>query len=67
MRNYCLVLILTLCLPMLSWGQSSEQIVVQQQDSLQLQPVDTLQHLSKAEKVKSRFKQRIEDKLNEPY
>jgi hypothetical protein len=52
---------------MLSWGQSSEQIVVQQQDSLQLQPVDTLQHLSKAEKVKSRFKQRIEDKLNEPY
>ena len=67
MRNYCLVLILTLCLPMLSWGQSSEQIVVQQLDSLQLQPVDTLQHLSKAEKVKSRFKQRIEDKLNEPY
>ena len=67
MRNYCLVLILTLCLPMLSWGQSSEQIVVQQQDSLQLQPVDTLQHQSKAEKVKSRFKQRIEDKLNEPY
>ena len=67
MRNFCLVLVLTLCLPMLSWGQSSEQVVVQLQDSLQLQPVDTLQHLSKAEKAKSRFKQRIEDKLNEPY
>ena len=58
---------LMLSMPMLSWGQSSKQIVVQLQDSLQQQPVDTLQHLSKAEKVKSRFKQRIEDKLNEPY
>ena len=67
MRNYCLVLMFMLCLPMLSWGQSSEQVVAQQADSLQLQPVDTLQHLSKLQQMKARIKQRINDKLNEPY
>ena len=67
MRNYCLVLMLMLCMPMLSWGQSSEQLAVQQPDSLILQPVDTIQHQSKLQQAKSRFQQRIDEKLNEPY
>ena len=66
MRNFCLVLMFMLCMPMVSWGQSSEPLVVLQQDSLQ-QLVDTVQHQSKIQKAKSRFQQRIDDKLNEPY
>ena len=67
MRNYCLVLMFMLCMPVLSFGQTSEPLVVMQQDSLQLQPVDTLQHQSKIQKAKERFHQRIEEKMNEPY
>ncbi|MBR5684823.1 MAG: DUF4421 domain-containing protein [Muribaculaceae bacterium] len=67
MRNCCLLLILMLCLPMLSWGQLSEQIVAQHQDSLQLQPVDTVQSQGKLQQMKSRVQQRIDEKLNEPY
>ena len=67
MRSYYLALTLMLCLPMLSWGQSSEQIIVQQQDSLQLQPADTVLQQSKLQRTKSRIQQRIDDKLNEPY
>ena len=51
---------------MLSWGQVSEPLVALQQDSLQ-QPVDTVQRLSKIQKAKEKFHQRLEDKLNEPY
>ena len=67
MRSYCLVLMLMLCVSMLSWGQTSEQIVTQHQDSLQLQPVDTVQQQGKLQQMKSRVQQRIDDKLNEPY
>ena len=67
MRSCYLVLMLMLCLPMLSWGQSSELVVAQHQDSVLLQPVDTAQHLSKVQKAKLRMQQRIDDKLNEPY
>ena len=67
MRSYYLALTLMLCLPMLSWGQSLEQIIVQQQDSLQLQPADTVLQQSKLQRTKSRIQQRIDDKLNEPY
>ena len=67
MRSCYLVLMLMLCLPMLSWGQSSEQIVAQHQDSLQLQPVDTVLQQSRIQQMKTRFKQRVDDKLNEPY
>ena len=67
MRNYCLVLTLMLCIPMLSWGQSSEQVVVLQEDSISSQPVDTVLQQSKLQKAKSRIQQRIDDKLNEPY
>ena len=52
---------------MLSWGQFSEQIVAQHQDSLHLQPVDTVQHQGRFEQMKSRVQQRIDAKLIEPY
>ena len=67
MRNFCLVLMLMLCLPVLSWGQTSEPLVIQQPDSVLLQPDDTIQHQSKVQKAKERFKQRIDEKMNEPY
>ena len=56
-----------LCLPMLSWGQSSEGIDIQLQDSTLLQSVDTLQHQGKLQQMKSHVQQRIDKKLNEPY
>ena len=65
--KYCyLVLMFMLCMPTLSWGQTSESLVILQQDSLQ-QAVDTVQHQSKIQKAKERFHQRVEEKLNEPY
>ena len=67
MRRYCLLLMFMLCLPMLSWGQSSEQVVAVPQDTVLQQPVDTVQHQSKIQKAKERFQQRIDEKLNEPY
>lgn len=66
MRRCILILSLLLTTAALSWGQVSEPLVVLQQDSLQ-QSVDTVQHLSKMQKAKERFHQRIEAKLNEPY
>ena len=56
-----------MCLPMLSWGQTSEPVVTQHQDSLQLQPVDTVSNQSRLQQMKTRFKQRVDDRLNEPY
>ena len=66
MRRCILILSLLLTTAMLSWGQVSEPLVVLQQDSLQ-QSVDTVQQLSKIQKAKERFHQRVEAKLNEPY
>lgn len=66
MRRCILILSLLLTTAMLSWGQVSEPLVVQQQDSLQ-QSVDTVQQLSKMQRAKERFHQRVEAKLNEPY
>lgn len=67
MRSYYLVFVLMLCVPVVSWGQSSQDIVAQLQDSTQLQLVDTLQSQSRFQQAKSRVKQRIDNKLNEPY
>ena len=67
MRRLYLVLVLMLCMPMVSWGQSSDSVIAQQQNSLQLQLVDTIQPQSKAQKAKARIKQRLDEKLNEPY
>ena len=67
MRSYYLVLMFMLCLPMVSWGQSSQQMVVQQLDSLQQQTIDTTQHHSKLQQMTSRVQKRIDNKLNEPY
>ena len=67
MRNFCLLLILILCLPMVSWGQPLEQVIVVPQDTLLQQPVDTVLRQGKLQQMKSRVQQRIEDKLNEPY
>ena len=67
MRNYILVLMFMLCMPVLSWGLSLEQAIAQHQDSILLQPADTVQHLSKVQRAKARFQQRIDEKLNEPY
>ena len=64
MRNFCLVLMFMLCLPALSWGQSSEPLVIQRPDSIE---VDTLQHMGKLQQMKSRVQQRIDEKMNEPY
>ena len=66
MRSLFLVLML-ICLPVVSWGQSSQEIAVQHQDSILLQQVDTVQRQSKAQKARERFKQRLDEKLNEPY
>ncbi len=67
MRSLFLVLMFMLCLPVVSWGQSSEPVVAQHQDSILLQQVDTVQRQSKAQKARERFKQRLDEKLNEPY
>ena len=66
MRGCLLVLIIVLCVPMLSWGQSSQPLAALQQDRLLL-PVDSIQHQSKLEQMKARVQQRIDNKLNQPY
>lgn len=53
MRRFILILLLLLSLPMLSWGQTSEQ--------------DTIQDLNKMQQFKERIKERANEKLNEPY
>ena len=65
MRNFCLVLTLMLCLPMLSWGQSL--LAAPQPDSLLLQPIDSIQQQNRLQKMKTHVQQRINEKLNEPY
>ena len=50
---------LMLCSSMVSWGQSSEPIVTQRQDTVLRQ--------GKLQQMKSRLQQRIDDRLGEPY
>ena len=67
MKRFYLLLMIMLCMPTLLSGQTPEQLVVQQVDTLQQQSVDSVQHSSKLQKMKTRLQQRIDDKLNEPY
>ena len=60
MKSLYLLLISILCWPVLCFGQDQAQFVV-------TQATDTVQHQNKLQQFKSRIKQRIEDKLNEPY
>lgn len=48
-----------LSVPMLSWGQSSGQVNLSDQD--------TIQNLNKMQQFKERIKERAQEKLNEPY
>ncbi len=59
MRRCILILSLLFTTAMLSWGQVSGDSVASSQD--------TIQELSKLQQMKSRFKQRVEEKINEPY
>lgn len=59
MRHFILILLLMLSVPMLSWGQMSEQTTVTDHD--------TIQHLNKVQQLKERVKERVDNKLNEPY
>ena len=60
MKRLYLILILMLCMPALSWGQTVEQPVVpEQQDTVTVEQPKT--------SLKQRITQRISDKLNEPY
>ena len=59
MRIFFLVVALWLSVPMLSWGQTSEQVIVTNQD--------TIQDLNKLQQFKERIKERAQNKINEPY
>ena len=59
MRRCILILSLLLTTAMLPWGQVSGDSVASSQD--------TIQELSKLQQMKSRFKQRVDKKINEPY
>ncbi len=60
MKSLYLLLISILCWPVLCFGQDQAQFVV-------TQATDTVQHQNKLQQFKSRIKQCIEGKLNEPY
>ena len=65
-KRFFLILVLVCCVPVLSWGQSSEQhLVSEPQDTIALQ--DTVKHLNKFQQLKQDITKRINDKLNEPY
>lgn len=59
MKRVYLILLLMCSVPVLSWGQTPGQ------DSLSQQ--DTIQNLSKLQQLKERVKERVDDKINEPY
>lgn len=65
MKQLVLILVVACCMPLLMWGQDSTQVAVQQLESTASGP-DTEQQ-NKFQRIKARIKQRIEDKLNEPY
>ena len=61
MKRFYLILMLMLCVPILSWGQTAEQPVVPEQQ-------DTVAAVEQPKKsLKQRITQRINDKLNEPF
>ena len=60
MRRSLLLFVALWFVPMLSWGQSSEQTVLHGKQ-------DTVQNQSKIHQLKQDIEQRINDKLNEPY
>lgn len=65
MRRFYLIIILALCVSALSWGQAQDlPIVIEQQDSVQQ---DSVKQMSKIEQLKYNIKQRIQEKINEPY
>ena len=65
MKQLVLILVVACCMPLLMWGQDSTHVAVQQLESTASGP-DTEQQ-NKFQRIKARIKQRIEDKLNEPY
>lgn len=60
LRRCILILSLLFTVSLLSWGQEPETLVTSAQDTVQ-------EKSSRLQQVKERFKQRIDDKLNEPY
>ena len=65
MKRCALILLVVCCLPMLASGQDSLLVTMPQGD-VTLQ-ADTLQQLNKFQQFKVNVKQRISDKINEPY
>ena len=66
MKRCVLILIAACLMPMLSWGQDSVQVAMPQELTSE-QMVDSVEHLSKLQRFKNNLKQRIDNKLNEPY
>ena len=60
LRRCILILSLLFAVSLLSWGQEPETLVTSAQDTVQ-------EKSSRLQQAKERFKQRIDDKLNEPY
>ena len=71
MKRCCLILMLMLCMPVVLWGQDSTQValpqVIQQDDSVAQQSIDTEKSQNRWQKIKHGIKHRIDEKLNEPY
>ncbi|MBR5117677.1 MAG: DUF4421 domain-containing protein [Muribaculaceae bacterium] len=66
MRRF--LLIVMLMLPLLLWGQTSEQpVVLEQQDIVQQDTVQQVTEKQSKPNLKQRITQRINDKLNEPF
>lgn len=66
MKRCVLILLLICCLPILSWGQLAISDSISQQDSIQ-PLVETVNKQNKFQQIKSDIKQRIDNKLKEPY
>ncbi len=62
-----ILVLLMLCVPVLSWGQTLPHDTVPEQQYTVPEQQDTVQHLSKLQKLKQNVANRISDKLNEPY
>ena len=68
MRRCLLVLMIVLGLPMLSWGQTTEPVAAQLADSVQVtQLADSVVQQGRLQQMKARARQRIDEKINEPY
>lgn len=66
MKRCVLILLLICFLPILSWGQLAMSDSISRQDSIQ-PLVETAEKQNKFQQIKSDIKQRIDNKLNEPY